>query len=50
MQSLPPEIQGVFMARMQELAQARQQAEETAAKALTQGMSGEDDAAGGSEL
>jgi len=50
MQTLPAEVQGIFMARMQELAEARQQAEESAAKALTNGMSGEDDAAGGHEL
>jgi hypothetical protein len=50
MKTLPAESQGLFMARMQELAEARQRAEESAAKALTAGMSGEDDAAGGSEL
>lgn len=50
MKTLPAEVQGIFMARMQELAQARQEAEESAAKALTAGMSGEDDAAGGHEL
>lgn len=50
MKSLPTEVQGMFMTRMQELAEARQRAEEVAAKALTEHMSGEDDAAGGSEL
>lgn len=50
MKTLPAEVQGIFLGRMKELADARQQAEESAAKALTAGMSGEDDAAGGSEL
>jgi hypothetical protein len=46
---LPPEIIGVFMTRMQEVQKLRAAAEEAAAKALTEGMSGEDDAAGGKE-
>jgi hypothetical protein len=50
MKSLPQEAQGLFLTRMQEFAEARQRADELAAKALTEGMSGEDDAAGGSEL